>query len=200
MLQQAITKLFIALFILGISADIQAQKKSKKKKKGDAATVAPKPKPKKGDILPYKDVVTKDAKTDEGLFKVHFLDDKYLYEIPDSLLEREMLMVTRISKTASGIGFGGGKQNTQVLRWQKNGKKILLRVVSHQIVAADSLPVHEAVENSNFEPVLYTFPIKAFNNDSTATVIDATELYTKDVKALGFPDFRRKQYKVIHLI
>ena len=199
MLKQAITKLFIVLFIFGLTADLQAQKKSKRKKKGEVITPAPKPKPKKGDILPYKDVITKEAKTDEGLFKVHFLEEKYLYEIPDSLLEREMLMVTRISKTATGIGFGGGKQNTQVLRWQKNGKKILLRVVSHQIVAADSLPVHEAVENSNFEPVLYSFPIMAFSTDSTATVIDATELFTKDVKALGLPEFRRKQYKVTRL-
>ena len=44
-----------------------------------------------------------------------------------------MLMVTRIAKTASGLGFGGGKQNTQVLRWQKKDAKILLRVVSHNV-------------------------------------------------------------------
>lgn len=197
MLKQTIIRLLILFFVFGISVDVQAQKKSKKKKKAEAA--APKPKPKKGEILPYDKVITKKAKTDEGLFKVHFLDDKYFYEIPDSLLNREMLMVTRISKTASRIGFGGGKQNTQVLRWQKNGKKILLRVVSHQIVAADSLPVHEAVVNSNFEPVLYAFPIKAFSKDSTAIVFDATELFTKDVKALGFPDRRRKQYKISRL-
>ena len=190
----------VILFVLGISTDMQAQNKSKKKKKKDqVAAPAPKPKPKKGDILPYNKVITKEAKTDEGLFKVHRIDDNYLYEIPDSLLEREMLMVTRIAKTASGIGFGGGKQNTQVLRWQKNGKKILLRVVSHSVVAADSLPVHEAVVNSNFEPVLFTFPIKAFSEDSTATVIDVTDLFTKDVKAIGFPDRRRKNYKITRL-
>jgi len=193
-------KLMVILFVLGISTDMQAQNKSKKKKKKDqVAAPAPKPKPKKGDILPYNKVITKEAKTDEGLFKVHRIDDNYLYEIPDSLLEREMLMVTRIAKTASGIGFGGGKQNTQVLRWQKNGKKILLRVVSHSVVAADSLPVHEAVVNSNFEPVLFTFPIKAFSEDSTATVIDVTDLFTKDVKAIGFPDRRRKNYKITRL-
>jgi len=199
MLKQLLTNLLVVFLIFGFSTDMQAQKKSKKKKKGKTTTPAAKPKPKKGEILPYDKVITKKAKTDEGLFKVHSLDDKYYYEIPDSLLEREMLMVTRISKTATGIGFGGGKQNTQVLRWQKNGKKILLRVVSHQIVAADSLPVHEAVVNSNFEPVLYSFPIKAFSKDSTATVIDASELFTKDVKALGFPDRRRKQYKISRL-
>lgn len=76
-------------------------------------------------------------------------------------------MVSRISKTATGIGFGGGKINTQVLRWEKKAKKVLLRVVSHTIYAADSLPVHEAVVNSNFEPVLQAFDIKAIKKDST---------------------------------
>lgn len=173
-------------------------KEAEAAKKAEAAKNA-KPQPKKGDIQPYDKVITKDAKTDEGLFKVHKIDDKFFYEIPDSLFEREMLMVTRIAKTASGIGFGGGKQNTQVLRWQKKDKKVVLRVVSHNIVAADSLPIHEAVVNSNFEPVLSTFAIEAFGKDSTSTVIDVTDLFDKDIKALGLPDFRRKQYKVTRL-
>ena len=200
MFKQITSTFLIALFVFCITTDTQAQKKSKKKKSKDAVEApAEKPKPKKDAILAYDKVITKEAKTDDGLFKVHEIDEKYFYEIPDSLLEREMLMVTRISKTASGIGFGGGKQNTEVLRWQKHGKKILLRVVSHDIVAADSLPVHEAVVNSNFEPVLYAFPIKAFSKDSTATVIDVTDLFLKDISALGFPDRRRKQYKITRL-
>ena len=135
-------------------------------------------------------------KTDEGLFKVHSADDTYLFEVPDTLFNREMLMVTRIAKTANGIGFGGGKTNTQVLRWQRKGKKILLRVVSHNVVADTILPVHEAVVNSNFEPVLFSFPIKAFNKDTTAVVIDATSLFSTDVKPLGFPQFYRSRYKI----
>ena len=171
------------------------------KKKTDTSKISekPDPKPKKGDILPYAKVITKDAKSDEGLFTVHKVDDLFFYEIQDSLFDKEMLMVTRISKTASGIGFGGGKQNTQVLRWQKKDKKVILRVVSYETFAADSLPVHEAVVNSNFEPVLYTFPIKALSVDSTATVIDVTDLFNKDVKALGLPSSTRKRYKVSRL-
>ena len=177
---------------------------AKKAKEAEAAKKAAaakneKPQPKKGDIQPYDKIITKDAKTDDGLFKVHKIDDKYFYEIPDSLFEREMLMVTRIAKTATGIGFGGEKQNEQVLRWQKKDKQVILRVVSYSIVAADSLPIHEAVVNSNFEPVLHTFPIQAFGKDSTSTVVDVTDLFDKDVKALGLPDYRRKQYKVSRL-
>ncbi|MDT0552819.1 zinc-dependent metalloprotease [Urechidicola vernalis] len=187
--------------ITTFSLDISAQRKKKKNDKNAPATEAkkPEPKPKKGAIQPYGKVITKDAKTDEGLFKVHKIDQKYFFEIPDSLLEREMLMVTRIAKTATGIGFGGGKQNEQVLRWQKKDNKIVLRVVSHDIVAADSLPVHEAVVNSNFEPVLFTFPIKAFGKDSTSTVIEATDLLAKDVKSLGMPVRSRKRYKVTRM-
>ncbi|WP_411767407.1 zinc-dependent metalloprotease [Winogradskyella sp. A3E31] len=159
----------------------------------------PSKKPGKNDIQPYDKVITKEAKTDEGLFDVHKIDDKYFYEIPDTLFEREMLMVTRIAKTASGLGFGGGKLSEQVLRWQKKDKKILLRMVSHSVVAADSLPVHEAVVNSNLEPVIATFPIKAFSKDSTKTVIDVTDLFAKDVKPLGFPQPRRQQYRITRL-
>ena len=173
---------------------------TKKAAKSDTASAEKKDKkPGKDDPKPYDKVITKEAVSDSGLFTVHTLDDKFYYEIPDSLFDKEMLMVTRISKTASGLGFGGGKLNEQVLRWQKKGKKVVLRVVSYNVVANDSLPVNEAVENSNFEPVLYTFPIEAFSKDSTSVVIDASPLFEKDVKSLGLPDRARKPYKISRL-
>jgi hypothetical protein len=199
MTKKLLTSLLALLLIVGVSSTAEAQKKKKKKNQPVAPT--PPPKPKKGEIQPYNKVVTKEAITDEGLFKVHTIDDeKFLFEIPDSLFERELLMVTRIAKnTSNNRSFGGQKANTQVLRWQKKGKQVLLRVVSHNIVADEELPVHEAVVNSNFEPVLFAFPIAAFNDDKTATVFDATELFSTDVKALGLPEFVRKGYKITRL-
>ena len=191
-------KLLMAFFILGTTT-VDAQI-FKKKKKTTEQTKG-KPGDKKNKIKPYDKVITKDAKSDEGLFTNHQVEENHYYEIPDSLFNKEMLMVTRISKTASGIGFGGGKINTQVLRWEKRPTKVLLRVVSHDIVAADSLPVHEAVVNSNFEPVLHAFDIKAFKKDSLnpATVIQVNDLLIKDVQALGMPTFFRERYKVSRL-
>ena len=145
----------------------------------------------------YSSLITKDAVSDKGLFDVHKIKDKYYFEINDSLIGREMLMVTRIAKTAAGIGFGGGKQNTQVLRWQKKDSKILLRVVSHNVVANDSLPVSEAVVNSNFEPILHSFKTLSYGKNSS--IIDVTKLFTDDVKPLGFPQSRRKSYKISSL-
>ena len=45
---------------------------------------------------PYKEVITSKAVTDDGLFKVHRLEDKYYFEIPESLFGREILVVNRI--------------------------------------------------------------------------------------------------------
>ncbi|QCW98869.1 zinc-dependent metalloprotease [Aggregatimonas sangjinii] len=193
-----VAKMLLAFLLLGATtAEAQIFKKKNKKteKSGD------KPDAKKDKIKPYDKVITKEAVSDEGLFTTHEVDDKHYYEIPDSLFNKEMLMVTRISKTANGIGFGGGKINTQVLRWEKKPKKVLLRVVSYNIVAADSLPVHEAVVNSNFEPVLFAFDIQAFKKDSLnpATVIEVNDFLVKDQLAIGMPDFYRKRYKVSRL-
>ncbi|MCL6267833.1 zinc-dependent metalloprotease [Flagellimonas myxillae] len=199
MIQKLLPKVLLAIMLIGFVGQTNAQLFKKKKKNTEQKANE---KPKKGDIQPYDKVITKEAKTDDGLFQVHQVDDKHYYEIPDSLLNREMLMVSRISKTASGIGFGGGKINTQVLRWEKKHKKILLRVVSYGNVAADSLPIHEAVVNSNFEPVLFAFDIKAFNKKDSlnpATVIEVNPLFSKDVNAIGLPSHYRKQYKVSRL-
>lgn len=191
--------LFKLLLLICIFGYQSSEAQIFKKKKKDTEKIEDKTN--KDKIQPYDKVITKDATTDDGLFKIHKVEDKFYYEIPDSLFNKEMLMVSRISKTASGIGFGGGKINTQVLRWQKKDKKVLLRVVSHDVVAADSLPVHEAVVNSNFEPVLYAFDIKALKKDSVypATVIEVNDIFTKDTKAFGMPERYRKQYKVSRL-
>ena len=107
-------------------------------------------------------------------------------------------MVTRIAKTTSGLGFGGGKQNTQVVRWVKKRKQILLRIVSYQNVAADSLPIYEAVINSNFEPIIASFSIEAKGKDTLnlSYLIDVTKLFTNDVKTLGISNRYKKRYKI----
>ena len=190
----------LRLMLVALSLSVSGCAVFQPNKKAEASKSAESEK-KDGDLKPYAKVITKDAKTDAGLFTVHKVDENYFYEIPDSLFNREMLTVTRIAKTASGIGFGGGKQNTQVHRWQKKGNKVLLRVVSYDIYANDSLPVHEAVVNSNFEPIIQAFDVKTVGKDSISksTVIDVTDLYTKDVQPLGLPDRTRKEYKVSRL-
>ncbi len=201
MLTKKISLVLLGAFLLGTTTSNAQMWWNKKKKTAPVEQQKPKPKVDKNAPKPYSEVITKEAITDEGLFRVHKIGADRYYEIPDSLLGKEMLMVSRIAKTANGIGFGGGKINTQVLRWEKKENMINLRVVSHDIVADDDLPIKEAVVNSNFEPVLFSFKIEALRNDSIvkSSVIKASDLFSKDVKALGMPDSSRKRYQVTRL-
>jgi len=197
---------FFALLIIFLTlSTIQAVAQRKKNKK-DATTpvvVTPPEKPEKKEerwdaIQSYDKLINSRAKTDDGLFRVHRIDDRYFFEIPDSLLGREVLAVTRIAKTAAGIGYGGEEINTQVVRWQRHEKRIYLRSVSYNNVANDSLPIALSVRNSNFEPIIAVFDIRSFSKDS-AIVFDVGNLLLKDVPAFGLDENRRKQFKVINL-
>ena len=154
---------------------------------------------KEADSTKYSDLITEDAVSDEGLFKVHRVKEKLYFEIPDSLLDVEMLLVTRMSATMNNMGYGGMKTSTQVLRWQKQFEKIMLRIVSYDNVADEQKPIYNAVRNSNFEPILRAFDIETLNQDSTAHVIEVTDLFTSDVPSLGLPSSRREQYRVQRL-
>ena len=174
--------ILVALFTFSLQGQDRPEKKEKKEKKEKT----------------FDEIIGKKAKSDDGLFRVHQVDEKFYYEIPDPLLGKEMLMVTRIAKTTSGLGFGGGKQNTQVVRWVKKRKQVLLRIVSYQNVAADSLPIYEAVINSNFEPIIASFSIEAKGKDTLkpSYLIDVTKLFTNDVKTLGISNRYKKRYKI----
>jgi hypothetical protein len=127
----------------------------------DAQAASDEEKPeKKEEMKPYAEVVTEEAVSDSGMFVVHRIEEKVLFEIPESMLEREMLLVSRRAKTAERLGFGGMKNNTQTIRWQRHDDRILLRVSSHELVAADSLPIYEAVVNATFEPIVKAFDIE----------------------------------------
>ncbi|MEJ8842497.1 zinc-dependent metalloprotease [Lacibacter sp. H375] len=145
---------------------------------------------------PYKEVITDKAKTDEGLFKVHMVDDKWYFELPDSLLNRDILVVTRISKSAAGLsngfsGYAGDIVNNNVIRFEKGpNNRVFLRRVSFDQRGSDENGMYKAVVNSNIQPIMQTFNVAAFGRDSISntrsTVIDMTEFVAGDNDVLFF--------------
>jgi len=176
------------LFTLIFSLSINAQKK-------DSAEKEKEPKKEKT----YEEIITKDAISDDGLFKVHKVKDKYYYEIADSLLGRDMLMVTRIVKMATELPLNRHKMSEQVLKWEKFDNNIFLKQASYSKFANDSLPISIAVSNSNFEPIISSFKIAVENKENNSHVIDVTSLYKSDIKIFGFPQSSRKGYKITSL-
>ena len=141
-------------------------------------------------------MITEDAVTSEGLFDTHMIDRDLFYEIPLDLLGREMVLLTRIARTPDGAGYGGSKANTSTVRWERDGDRVLLRLVSYQNFADDTTAISRAVRNSNFEPIIMAFDIEVMNDDSTAAVVEVTDLFTEDITLLGLQKGRRDQYSV----
>ena len=147
----------------------------------------------------YSEIITENAITDSGIFDVHKIDNKYYFEINDSLIGRDMMMVTRVVKMATEIPLSAHKLSEQVIKWEKFENNILLRVASYSKFANDTLPINEAVSNSNFEPIISSFKIEAKNKEKSSFLIDVTTLFNSDIKVFGFPQSRRKSYKISSL-
>ncbi len=157
----------------------------------------------KGPFKKYSEVITSEAKTDEGVFDVHKVEEDYFFEIPNEMLDREMLLVTRVSGSTQNLSFGGAGQKArgqQVVRWQRKDNNILLRHVSYSSVADEDDPVYKSVRNNNFEPVIETFKIEALNKDTSGVVINVSKLYTSDIPLLsGLSSFQRRNFQVRRL-
>jgi hypothetical protein len=131
----------------------------------------------------YKEVITDKAVTMKGLFTVHKIEDKFFFEIPDSILGREIMAITRYAKVAGGGGvYGGEMVNQQVVKFEKGPEnKVFMRVITVISVANDSTqPIYQAVRNSNVDPIAAAMDIKAFSKDSNGVVLDVTDYFKGD--------------------
>ncbi|CAN5360459.1 zinc-dependent metalloprotease [soil metagenome] len=143
----------------------------------------------------YQSVVPATAQTDRGMFDVHRVGDRLLFEIPDALLGRDMLIMSRYARTQDGLADGGAQMApNMVVRWERRDDRVVLRAVSHRTTADAGTPVGLAVENSNFAPVLQALPIAA--RGSVSSVVDVTDLYMGDTPSLSLPRQRRTQLGV----
>ena len=169
---------------------------------------APPPPPGTGDAMPsggaadqaprkpagkqYSDVITAEAMSDDGVFKVHMVGEKLYYEIPDSLFGRDMYMISRTAKIPNSSFTGSGNSVAeQLIQWERREKQIFIRSVSYANVADSTLPIFKSVSDNNYPSILAAFPIETTSDDDSP-VIEVTRLFTSDMRAISpVPSFRR---------
>ena len=104
---------------------------------------------------PYGEVVTAEAETDPGLFDVHHVGDRLLFEIPDEMLGRDMVVMSRLHRVQEGqTNVGANMAPNMVVRWERRGDRILLRAPSFANTADPEDNVSIAVDNASFAPVI----------------------------------------------
>jgi len=147
-------------------------------------------------VKPYREIVPASAKTMKSFITVHFVADRYLFEIPDSMLKHDILIVRRVDKNPADfviplidIGYAGDEVGKAVIAFEKiPGDKIALRSLVFNEFSNDTTQngMARSLPGSNYQTILGTFPIKAINKDAKSTVIDLTDFINADNNVVSF--------------
>ena len=155
--------------------------------------VSPPNKPK-----PYNEVITAKAVSSDGMFKVHKVDDNYFFEIPGDMFDREILVVSRLSKAAAGFrtgaSYAGDQINSETISFEKGpNNKVFLRQISFRETGRDSTEgMYRSVMNSNLQPIGASFDVKAWAPKGGA-VIDVTGFLNGDNDYFFFSPFSKRR-------
>lgn len=144
---------------------------------------------------PYAEVIPSTATSERGLFDAHRVGAKLYFEIPDSLLGRDMIVMSRYAQVQEGHSqVGANMAPNLTVRWERRGDQVHLRAVSHQTTADSGTARSIAVRHQNFAPVLQAFPVAA--RGARSSVVDVTELYLGEHPAFTLPRAQRTQFAV----
>jgi hypothetical protein len=132
---------------------------------------------------PYEQVITSEARTDDGVFKVHRVREQLFYEIPKTELGREFLWVSQIKSNSAG-NLGGMAAGNRVVRWDLVGNRVLLRLLDFGIVADASNPISRAVAAANNPAIMRAFNVAAFSKAGDP-VIEVTPLFLSEIPELS---------------
>ncbi|OAB29800.1 protein of unknown function [Flavobacterium fryxellicola] len=199
MLTKKLTLIIVFLLIFSAPETFAQSRKKKKAEKNAVTKVDTKASDAKKEPKPYKKVIDSSAVTQKGLIDVHKIDNKYLFEIPDSILGSEMMTITRYSKTPAGGGiFGGEEINRQVVRWEKGlNNNILLRSITYVIMSPDEdKPMAQAVKNSTSDPIIGNYDVLAYKKDQagkiTGYVVDLATTFDADVQTFSLDPIKKQ--------
>jgi uncharacterized protein YdeI (BOF family) len=134
----------------------------------------------------YNQVITDRAVTRRGMITTHKLEDKYFFEIADSTLGRDILVVSRISKAGAEVrsasGYAGDQIGSTVIRFEKGpSNRIFMRKISYRTYGPDSTTaMYQNLQRSNIQAIAAAFNIAAFSPDKKGSVIDMTDFINSD--------------------
>lgn len=189
------------LLLLGATTHAEAKIFERKKKKAQTEVKAAPAKQNINGLKPYAQVITPKAKSSFGFLTVHKVDNNYFFEIPDSMLNRDILIVNRISKSPtsrqkSRVGYPGDILGSKVIRFEnKDNKRILVREYSYRERSENKDGMFQSVRNSNTQPIVANFGIETIKKDSLTRnyVINVSVFLQKENPLFSF-DADSKEY------
>ena len=133
-------------------------------------------------VRPYESVISRDAVAHAGLFTIYEARDSFFLELPDTLLMRDMELITRLVKGQISKGLLSnsatlpGESLDEKAVYFKPGPDSTLNLCDdiQANQAAAGSRIGEAVKNANIDPIVHSFQIVAVGKDKHSYVIDVT--------------------------
>ena len=176
------TKLLFAVLVCPLLTPISIEAAFWNKKKKDKEEVTSKSSYEK---------LTEGKLKSSGMFNIYLSEDEYYFEIPDSLLGRDILILNRLTKVPKELNEAGVNRGVnyehEMIRFEKDrsGKNLNIRQqrVNPESPAGDAIT--RSVLDNYVSPLKASFKIEAYNADSTKAVIKVTDYFNGKETALN---------------
>lgn len=128
----------------------------------------------------YDKLFEKSHESEQGLMTLHKVKDKLYLECPLDLMGRQMLLGSTVSRISDNTNAVVGSKPKDPLQFcfSLAGKKLCMEVPSESYLIKEGNSL-EGVRGK-LNPVYAAFEVKAYNNDSTAVVVDMTDFFLSD--------------------
>ena len=146
----------------------------------------------------YQKIIKKGGTVTDGLFRVRHIEDKYYFEVPDSMLGRYILCVTRFTAVPQNFGQFAGEEITHSTIYfeKRDTSQIMIRqyVLSHLADNGDN--ISRTLEQSTVDPIVQTFKVIGQNEEKDASLIEVTSLFNSDNNLMSFSNTDKTTLKV----
>ena len=139
-----------------------------------------------GGASSYADIL-KDAEVHEGMFKIFKKKQKVYFEIPQSLLNKDMLLSSRVTATSNNTDVSGGEMplHPLLVKFTRDEEQVYLHRLSPLNQCDPMSPIYQSLQRNNVDPIMEAFKIVCGNADSTGVVIDVSFFFCSDQKELS---------------
>lgn len=182
---------------LSLPADTIAKDTLKVAAEKDTTSVSAKKPEKKKEETEYEKLIKKGS-VQEGLFRVRHIDDKYYFEVPDSMMGRLLICVTRFTAVPQGFGqFSGEKVNHATVYFERRDTTHLLlrQYVLSQLADPDDR-ISQTLEKSTIDPIVAAFKIIGRDKKTGDCLVEATSLFKQDNNLMNLPQEAKTKMKL----
>ena len=153
---------------------------------------------KKKEETEYEKLMKKGGHVQEGLFRTRHIDDKYYFEVPDSMLGRLILSVTRFTAVPQSFGKFAGEEidHSAVYFEARDTSQLLLRqyVLSHLADTGDN--ISRTLEQSTVDPIVMAFKVIGRDSLGDNRLVEVTGLFRGDNNLTSIPSAGKTAMKL----